>query len=103
MMNEEEQVQVCYIDMIEKQGVDEDGVPWFNDLYLDLVVYPDGMVVEEDWDELEEALVAGEITRQQYELAVNTCEKLQRGLLKDKDEFQAYIQGLYKLFKGEEV
>ncbi len=103
MMNEEEQVQVCYIDMIEKQGYDEDGVPWFYDLYLDLVVYPDGTVVEDDRDELESALADAEITREQYELAVNTCEKLQRGLLKDKDEFQAYVQGLYKLFKGEEV
>lgn len=99
MMNEEEQIQVCYIDMIAEQGYDEDGVPWFNDLYLDLVVYPDGVVVEDDRDELEEALAEGEITEEQYTLAVNTCEKLKEGLLKDKDEFQAYIQELYELFK----
>ena len=101
MMNEAGQVQVCYIDMIEKQGVDEDDVPWIDDLYLDLVVYPDGAVVEEDRDELEEALAAGEINRQQYELAVNTCEKLINGLLKDADKFQTYIQRMYELFKGE--
>lgn len=99
MMNEEEQIQVCYIDMIAEQGYDEDGVPWFNDLYLDLVVYPDGVVVEDDRDELESALAEGEITEEQYTLAVNTCENLKEGLLKDKDEFQAYIQELYELFK----
>ncbi len=101
MMNEAEQVQVCYIDMLEKQGVDEDGVPWIDDLYLDLVVYPEGAVVEDDRDELEEALAAGEISRQQYELAVDTCEKLKCGLLKDTDKFRAYIQRMYELFKGE--
>lgn len=101
MMNEKEQVQVCYIDMIESQGYEEDGVPWINDLYLDLVVYPDGAVVEDDRDELEAALAEGDITKAQYDLAVDTCEKLKEGLLKNKDEFQTYIHGLYALFKGE--
>ena len=103
MMNEEDQVQVCYIDMIEEQGIDEDGVPWFDDLYLDLVVYSDGTVGEDDRDELESALEAGEITEAQYDRAIDTCKKLQTGLLKDKLEFQAYIQGLYELFKGKVV
>ena len=103
MMDEKEQVQVCYIDMIEKQGIDEDGVPWIDDLYLDLVVYPDGVVVEDDRDELEAALLEGDISKEQYVLAVDTCEKLKEGLLKDKDEFQVYIKGLYELFKGEAV
>ena len=103
MMNEEEQIQVCYIDMIEEQGYDEDGVPWFNDLYLDLVVYPDGVVMEDDRDELVEALAEGDISQEQHALAVDTCEKLKAGLLKDKNEFQAYIKGLYELFKKEAI
>lgn len=101
MMNEEEQVQVCYIDMIEEQGYDEDGVPWFNDLYLDLVFYPDGVVVEDDRDELESALSEGDITEAQFELAVNTCAKLKDELLRDKDEFLSYVQRMYALIKGE--
>ncbi len=40
----------------DEQGYDEDGVPYFYDLYLDLVVYPDGTVIEDDMDELQEAL-----------------------------------------------
>ena len=39
--------------MIAKQGIDYDGVPYFDDLYLDLVVYPDGTIVVDDMDELE--------------------------------------------------
>lgn len=103
MMNEKEQIQVCYIDMIAEQGYDEDDVPWFNDLYLDLVVYPDGVIMEDDRDELKAALAEGDISKEQYALAVDTCEKLRECLLKDKDEFRAYIQGLYELFKREAV
>ena len=103
MMNEKEQIQVCYIDMFETQGYDEDGVPWINDLYLDLVVYPDGVVAEDDRDELEAALLGGDISKAQFALAVNTCEKLKKGLLKDKNEFQAYIRRMFELFKGEAI
>ena len=38
------------------QGIDADGIPYFDDLYLDLVVYPGGTIIVDDMDELEEAL-----------------------------------------------
>ena len=67
------------------------------------MVYLDGVVVEDDRDELEAALAEGKISDEQYTLAVNTCEKLKEGLLKDKDEFQAYIRRMFELFKGEAI
>lgn len=82
MLNEREEVLVWYIDMIAGQGV-EDGVPWFDDLYLDLVVYPDGTIKVDDLDELEEALEKKEITDGQFHLAVETAKRLQEGLLSD--------------------
>ena len=78
MMNENREMQVCYIDMIDEQGYDEEGVPYFYDLYLDLVVYPNGIVIEDDMDELQEALQKSDITQQQYEQALLTSEKLKR-------------------------
>ena len=42
--------------MIDTQGYDDDGVPYFYDLYLDLIVYPDGNIVTDDMDELQGAL-----------------------------------------------
>lgn len=63
MMNENREMQVCYIDMIDEQGYDEEGVPYFYDLYLDLVVYPNGIVIEDDMDELQEALQKSDITQ----------------------------------------
>lgn len=38
MMNEKEEILLWYIDMIAAQGIDTDGIPYFDDLYLDLVV-----------------------------------------------------------------
>lgn len=97
MMNEKCEVQVCYIDMLAEQGYDEDGVPYFYDLYLDLVVYPDGTIVEDDRDELEKVLEDGDITKKQFELALETCEKLRNGLLSDVRVFEAFIQRLYNV------
>lgn len=78
MMNENREMQVCYIDMIDEQGYDEEGVPYFYDLYLDLVVYSNGIVIEDDMDELQEALQKSDITQQQYEQALLTSEKLKK-------------------------
>ena len=97
MMNENDDILLWYIDMIAKQGIDADSIPYFDDLYLDLVVYPDGMVKEDDMDELQEALAIGDITKQQFDLALNTCEKLKSGLLKDIDAFKVYIQKMFHL------
>lgn len=95
MMNEKREMQVCYIDMIDEQGYDKDGVPYFYDLYLDLVVYPNGTIIEDDMGELQEALQKGDITQQQFEQALATSEKLKKGLLSDITAFKEYIQRMY--------
>ena len=81
MLDEKSDVLLWYIDMIASQGIDRDGVPYFEDLYLDLVVYPDGTIIEDDRDELEEALVLKDISKEQYQLALDTGRRLQEGLL----------------------
>lgn len=90
MMDEKNNVLVWYIDMIAGQGEDADGMPWFDDLYLDLIVFPTGEIVVDDRDELEEALRQKDITREQYDLALRTADELREGLLKDVDSLQKY-------------
>ncbi len=97
MMNGKREIQVCYIDMIAEQGYDKDGVPYFYDLYLDLVVYPDGTIIEDDMDELQDALRKGDITKQQFDLALITSDKLQKELLSDSVAFRDYIQTMYDI------
>ena len=90
MMNEKNEILLWYIDMIAGQGIDEEDVPYFDDLYLDLVVYPDGTIKVDDVDELEQALVKKDITQEQFELAICTSEKLKSGLLRDIGKFREY-------------
>ncbi|MBO5279575.1 MAG: DUF402 domain-containing protein [Lachnospiraceae bacterium] len=96
MMNEKNEIIVWYIDMLASQGCDADNVPYFYDLYLDLVVYPDGDVIEDDMDELEEALKQKDITEEQFKLAIETSRKLQNGLLRNVKEFIRYTERCYR-------
>ena len=100
MMNETNEILLWYIDMIAGQGMDHDEAPYFDDLYLDLVVYPNGQIVEDDRDELEEALAQGNISRMQFDLANTTAEGLKRGLLSDVTKLKKYTELCYRVLKG---
>lgn len=71
-------------------GTDKDGIPWFDDLYLDLVVYPNGEILEDDMNELEEALAQRDITQEQFDLALDTAQRLRQGLLADIGQLKEY-------------
>jgi uncharacterized protein len=66
-----------YIDICFEIGV-INGVPWMDDLYLDIVILPEGDVIHLDKDELEEALSNGAITNEQYKLAWNVFTRINR-------------------------
>ena len=65
-----------YIDVIGQMGVDERGVPWYEDLYLDIVISPEGETLLLDVDELDEALRLGEVTQSQYDFAWHEASTL---------------------------
>ena len=99
MMDEKWNTILWYIDMIASQGIDVDGVPYFDDLYLDLVVYPDGTVIVDDMDELEEALSKKDITQDQYHLAIETSHRLQQGMLSNIPSLIEYTRKCYELME----
>ena len=74
-----------YIDICHCHGIDERGIPWFDDLYLDIVVTPEGRVQLLDAEELEEALASGAICREDYEFAWRAAEAVLTAL--DRGEF----------------
>lgn len=83
MISESNKINVIYVDIIANSGIADDGVAFFDDLYLDLVVYPNGNILIDDRDELITALKNNIITQNQYELAQQTQNKLLNGLLTD--------------------
>ena len=65
-----------YIDVIHSSGLDEESnLPYYNDLYTDLVVTKNNIEVWDE-DELVEALKDGLISESEFELAQKTTKKL---------------------------
>jgi uncharacterized protein len=65
-----------YVDVCRAHGLGPDGVPWWDDLYLDVVVRPSGEALLLDDDELELALAHGYVTRAEYDLAWGEARRL---------------------------
>jgi uncharacterized protein len=64
-----------YIDICLHNGAEND-IPFWEDLFLDIVVLPTGELILKDEDELEEAFSRGIIDKFQYKLALNEVETL---------------------------
>ncbi|OIU68846.1 DUF402 domain-containing protein [Rossellomorea aquimaris] len=68
-----------YIDVTLRNGV-EHGIPWMDDLFLDLVLLPSGDLIVLDAEELEDALSTGTIDQLQYELAWDEANRLKESI-----------------------
>lgn len=76
MFNENGQIVQWYIDICENIGL-ENNIPYFDDLFLDIVILPSGEVFVLDQDELQESYQTKQITNAQYNLALDVLKKLQ--------------------------
>ena len=85
MFDDNENLIEWYFDIAKKVGI-ENGVPYEDDLYLDMVITPQGSKLILDEDELQEALNRGEITKEDATLAYKTLEGLDKKYVQNKDE-----------------
>ena len=67
-------ISVWYVDVIENIEHDTDGVIIFVDKYLDVCFTPQGEVIIDDRDELDEAYQTGSISKEQYDAALKECD-----------------------------
>jgi hypothetical protein len=88
-----------YFDITRQNGVDKEGMPFFDDLYLDVVVLPTGQINLLDELELEEALKTKDITQSEYDMAYEMANKIINGIGKDvaalrdfTDKYLEYMQ-----------
>ena len=65
-----------YFDMTKQNSIDDQGNPFYDDLFLDIAVSPDFKTKILDEDELKEALDENIITDDDYKMAYETCYKL---------------------------
>lgn len=101
MYNERNEIVEWYLDIARKIGI-ENGIPYEDDLYLDVVVTPIGEIILLDEDELKDALNRMEITMLEYENAYKEAEKLMDKLKGRKDKLQEFTNKYLKIMMGDE-
>ena len=84
-----------YFDIAREIGKD-DGIPYEDDLYLDVVVTPNGEVTLLDEDELNEAYNKREMTKEEYENAYKQSEQLMNKLKNNKDKLKEFTEKYLK-------
>lgn len=94
-------VSVWYVDVIEETGIDEDGVVYYIDKYLDVILTPQGDVIVQDRDELDAAYESGELSDAQYEEALKEGELIIKELATDIGKTEEFC--LAVLAKAEEM
>lgn len=91
---------IWYIDLIDKTGIDEDGMFYFEDLFLDILVNINGCIKEDDRDELEQALRQGVITLDQYKKVNDTAESIKKYIACSFEQFKENCLNLTKEIIG---
>lgn len=73
-----------YIDICLANG-NENGRPWMDDLFLDIILLPNGDIIQKDAEELEAALSEGLITEELYQFAWEEANRINQ--LLETDQF----------------
>ena len=73
--NEKKEIIEWYFDIARKIGK-ENGIPYEDDLYLDVVLGPKGNIILLDEDELKEAFEKNEVTQEEYDEAYRNAYEL---------------------------
>lgn len=100
MFDENDTLLQMYFDITAGNLFDDPENPKFRDMYLDLVLRPDGVVVKLDEDELTEALEQGEITRAEYEQTIAACDALEKYLLTHTEEVMNRCRSAYRSLRA---
>ena len=95
MFDEKDNIIQYYFDITYGNFIKNNGESWFFDLYLDVVMQPDGRVLLLDEDELNDALESNAINKCQYDLARNTALKLIEDVTGRESELAAFCMKYY--------
>ena len=87
-----------YFDIAKVLGK-ENGIPYEDDLYLDVVVTPEGKIILLDEEEIKEALQNSIITKEEYEMAYVEANKLIALLKEKKDKLRCFTNKYLDYFE----
>lgn len=89
MYNENNEIIEWYFDIVRKIGK-ENGMPYEDDLYLDVVVTTTGDIILLDEDELKKAFDRFEVNKSDYDMAYNEAKKLIELLEDNRDKLKVF-------------
>lgn len=98
MFNQHHRLVQCYFDIVKQTGRENDGVLWFDDLYLDLILFPDRSLYFVDEEELDDALSSGIITQTLHDRAWAKAGRLKRFLEQHPDHFLHLVRKILSTF-----
>lgn len=87
-----------YFDIAKNIGL-ENGIPYEDDLYLDMIITPNGEEIVIDEDELLSAKENGDITQEDVDTAYQTLKELEDKYVKNLDELIHLTNYLLNEFK----
>lgn len=74
------EIREWYFDIAKNTSLTDKGVPYIDDLYLDVVLTPDGEIELLDEDELQEALDKNDINKEDFDLSYKYANKVMKFL-----------------------
>jgi predicted RNA-binding protein associated with RNAse of E/G family len=84
-----------YFDITKENSIDKDGKPYCDDLYLDIVLMPDGKIIVLDEDELKDAYNSKTINEEEYKLAYRIKDKLIEEKIIDVEYMEKLCEKLF--------
>lgn len=93
------QLVQCYFDIVKSIGVTAEGIPYCDDLFLDVVALPNGEIFVLDEDELDEAYEANVITKDEHELAHSVAAELAASLEERKNYLMNSASNYFQFLK----
>lgn len=99
MYNDKKEIVEWYFDIARKIGK-ENGIPYEDDLYLDVIVTPEGKVFLIDENDLEKAYEKYEVTKGDYDMAYETANNLIKNLKGNMEKLKKFTnEYLEKMLK----
>lgn len=87
-----------YFDIAKQIGI-QDGIPFEDDLYLDMIITPSGEKIILDENELKTAFESGDITPEDFDSAYQTLGYLENKYVNNFNELVRFTNYLCKRFK----
>ena len=97
MLDDNNNLIEYYFDIAREVGI-LNGVPYEDDLYLDMLIKPDGSYLVLDEEELIDAYNSLNITKEELDMAYNTLEKLKEKYVNNFEELTKLTDLIYREF-----